>query len=34
MIRLSQNTALIIVDVQKGMDDPRLGKRNNQNAEV
>ncbi|MGD0424043.1 MAG: cysteine hydrolase family protein [Candidatus Bathyarchaeia archaeon] len=34
MIHLPQNTALIIVDVQKSMDDPRLGKRNNQNAEA
>jgi nicotinamidase-related amidase len=33
MIHLPHNTALIIVDVQKGMDDPRMGKRNNRNAE-
>lgn len=34
MIHLPQDTALIIVDVQKGLDDPRYGKRNNQNAEA
>jgi nicotinamidase-related amidase len=33
-IHLSQDTALIIVDVQKGFDDPRWGKRNNLNAEA
>jgi nicotinamidase-related amidase len=27
------NTALIVVDVQQGMDDPRLGERNNREAE-
>jgi nicotinamidase-related amidase len=34
MIDLPQDTALIIVDVQKGLDDPRYGKRNNENAEA
>lgn len=29
-----QNTALIIIDVQDGLDDPRLGKRNNPDAEA
>ena len=33
MISLSIKTALIIIDVQDGLDDPRLGKRNNPNAE-
>ncbi|MCH7619833.1 MAG: isochorismatase family protein, partial [Candidatus Marinimicrobia bacterium] len=31
--RFSQNTALIIIDVQKGFDDPVWGKRNNPEAE-
>ncbi len=30
---LSQSAVLLIIDVQKGMDDPRLGQRNNPNAE-
>ncbi|HUK27367.1 MAG TPA: cysteine hydrolase family protein [Candidatus Acidoferrales bacterium] len=30
---LSQDTALLIVDVQKGFDDPRWGKRNNPRTE-
>lgn len=30
---LPQNTALIIIDVQKGFDDPIWGKRNNLGAE-
>ena len=33
MISLTDKTALIIIDVQDGLDDPRLGKRNNPNAE-
>jgi nicotinamidase-related amidase len=30
---LTDKTALIIIDVQDGLDDPRLGKRNNPDAE-
>lgn len=30
---ISKNTALILIDVQKGFDDPMWGKRNNLNAE-
>ena len=33
MIRLPQNAALIIIDVQKGFDDPKWGVRNNPDAE-
>lgn len=33
MIPLTDRTALIIIDVQDGLDDPRLGKRNNPDAE-
>lgn len=29
----SKNTALILIDVQQGLDDPRLGQRNNPQAE-
>lgn len=34
MNTLPENTALIIIDVQKGFDDPRWGQRNNPQAEV
>lgn len=33
MTLLTDNTALIIIDVQDGLDDPILGKRNNPSAE-
>ena len=33
MTALTGKTALIIIDVQEGLDDPRLGKRNNPDAE-
>jgi nicotinamidase-related amidase len=33
MTVLTDKTALIIIDVQDGLDDPRLGKRNNPDAE-
>jgi len=33
MPSLPDKTALIIIDVQDGLDDPRLGKRNNPDAE-
>jgi nicotinamidase-related amidase len=33
MISLTDKTALIIIDVQDGLDDPRLGQRNNPDAE-
>ncbi|MFN2604333.1 MAG: isochorismatase family protein, partial [Gemmatimonadaceae bacterium] len=31
--KLSKNTALIVIDVQQGHDDPRFGRRNNPDAE-
>ena len=34
MRALPQDAALIIIDVQKGLDDPRLGHRNNPQAEA
>lgn len=33
MASLTDNTALIIIDVQEGLDDPKLGKRSNPDAE-
>lgn len=33
MLTLTDNTALIIIDVQDGLDDPILGQRNNPSAE-
>lgn len=32
-MKIDNNAALIVIDVQKGMDDPRLGRRNNPEAE-
>jgi len=34
MNALSQDTVLLIIDVQKGLDDPALGRRNNPGAEA
>ena len=34
MTPLPDNTALIIIDVQDGLDEPRLGQRNNPDAEA
>ena len=31
---ISKNTALLIIDVQQGFDDPKWGRRNNPNAET
>ncbi len=33
VVTIGDNTALIIIDVQEGLDDPRLGQRNNPMAE-
>ena len=33
MKKIQENTALIIIDVQKAMDDPAMGERNNPQAE-
>lgn len=33
MVALTNKTALLVIDVQDGLDDPRLGKRNNPDAE-
>ncbi len=32
-MKIDQNAVLLVIDVQKGMDDPRLGQRNNPDAE-
>ena len=32
--KITSNTALIVIDVQQGFDDPKWGRRNNSDAEV
>ena len=34
MLTIADNTALILIDVQNGFDDPRFGRRNNPHAEA
>ena len=34
MDKIPANTALIVIDVQQGHDDPRFGRRNNPDAEA
>lgn len=31
--KITSNTALIVIDVQQGFDDPKWGRRNNPDAE-